>query len=123
VDAFTEFEVAILERIAMDNAAHREQLGKLIRQGQVSERKWTGAGAYITVSPNTIQFEPHNLELDAEATIEIPGLKHGLGAILFIRQGRAECLELFTYDDEWWGESAGFRIVPAQITRGRRDAT
>jgi hypothetical protein len=123
VDAFTEFEAAILERIAMDNAAYRDQLTELIRAGRVAEREWTGAGGYITVGPNTIEFEPRSLELDAEAIIEVPGLKHGLGAMLFVRQGRAEFLELFTYEEAWWGEWAGFRIVPTQVTRGTRDAT
>jgi hypothetical protein len=119
MDAFTEFEVAILERIAMDNATYSSRLRELIQASRVAERKWTGAGGYITLGPSAIEFEPRNCELDADANIEIPGLKHGLGAVLFIREGRADFLELFTYDDEWWGESAGFRIVSTQVTRGR----
>jgi hypothetical protein len=119
MDAFTEFEVAILERIAMDNAAHSDQLRELVQVGRVAERKWTGAGGYITLSPSAIEFDSRNFELGAEAIIEIPGLKRGLGALLFVRDGRADFLELFTYDDEWWGESGGFRIVPTQVTRGR----
>jgi len=117
MNAFTDFEVAILERIAMDNSAYREQVTELVRTGQVTEREWTGAGGYITLGSSTILFEPENLELDADAVIEIPGLRHGLGALLFVRNGRADFLEFFTYDDEWWGDSCGFHITSAKVTR------
>lgn len=113
----TEFETAVLERIAEVNPLYRDQVLELIRFGRVAAREWSGAGGFVTFAPGGAQFEPSDLELDAEAEIQLPSLKHGLGALLFVRDGKADWLELFTYDEEWWGDASGFRIVPAQVTR------
>jgi hypothetical protein len=32
---------------------------------------------------------------------EIEGVRHGVGFVLFIQDGRLDCLEGFTYDDPW----------------------
>jgi hypothetical protein len=119
VDELTEFETAVLERIAEVNSRYRAEITELVRSSEVADRGWTGAGGFITLVPNAVHFEPHNLELHADAVIQIPGLKDGLGAILFVRDGRADWLELtmFDGDGEWWGDSTGYRIVPGNVWR------
>ncbi|MGH7957657.1 MAG: hypothetical protein ACREH8_11705 [Opitutaceae bacterium] len=121
MDALTEFEIAILKRISEVNAGYRDQLLQLIRCGRVVTREWSGVGGFIAFEPNAVQFEPSNLELDAEAEIQVPKLRHGMGALLFVRGGKADFLELSTYGEEWWGDHTGFRIVPTPVTRA--DAT
>ena len=115
--SLTDFETAVLERIAEVNPGYRDQVLELIRCARVAAREWSGAGGFVTFAPNSARFEPASLELDAEAEIQLPSLRYGLGALLFVRNGKADWLELFTYDEEWWGDASGFRIVPAHVTR------
>jgi len=115
--SLTEFETAVLKRIAEVNPRYQDQVLELMRCARVAKREWSGAGGFVTFARNGAQFEPSNLELDAQADIQLPNLRHGLGALLFVRGGKADWLELFTYDEEWWGDASGFRIVPAHVTR------
>ena len=41
----------------------------------------------------------------------MPGVPNGMGAVLLLKGGMPECLELFTYgDDHWEGVYDGFSI-------------
>jgi len=114
-----EFEVAMLERIAEANPRYREQLRAVCESARIASRECSGAGGFFTFAPNDVVFEPANFELSPEAEISLPGLEHGMGAILFVRAGRVDWLEIFAYDEEWWGELRGFKIVP---NKARGDA-
>lgn len=91
------------------------------RCGRVATCQGSGAGGFVTFAPNCVKFEPSNLAFDAEADIQLPKLRDGLGLCCWSAVGRPIWLELFSYDEEWWGDSSGFRIGPARVTR--TDAT
>ena len=118
MEQLSELEAAILHRMRDVNPRYAIQLGELARIGQIESRRWSGAGGFVTFARNEVHFQPLDLELDAEATIELPILEHGLGATLFVRDGRADWLEFYAYGEEWSGDITGFEIVPVQVQRG-----
>lgn len=101
-----EFEIAILEQIAMDEPS----LLPLIPKLHVLSRKYTGVGSYTN-----FLFEGNvpvlaNKKI-GNPKIVMPNVPNGLGAILFCENGKPIFLETYTYgSDHWDGNHQGFSI-------------
>jgi hypothetical protein len=96
-----------LERIAMDGllAGDDPVLASLRRQfaeATVVQRKFTGVGFFtdFTLDASAPRVTPSNFELDG-LFLELAGVKHGAGVVLFIRDGLINMLEGFTYIGPW----------------------
>jgi hypothetical protein len=87
---------AICEAHPVDRAALEDQLSTAV----VLNRENTGAGFYTTFS---IQCSSHNaiggerLRQGPEARID--GLEHGMGFVLWLKEGYADCLEGYSYEE------------------------
>lgn len=107
-------EDAILTRMA-------EQLPALlpvIPTLTVISREVTGVGSFTNFSSQhaDVPYGARHLAIDAH--ILIPGVENGLGALLFFKEGKIDCLELFAYgDDTWDGRWLGYSLV--EITQDR----
>ena len=102
-----EFEVAILDRIATQEPSIRSSLGDL----HVLSREYTGVGSFTRFQRDEPGAEIDKRHVSLEALILIPNVPSGMGAVLFCKGGRADCLEIFTYgDDHWDGVYDGFSI-------------
>src|SRR4051794_28953066 len=100
-----EFEVEILEHLATQDPA----IGPFLSDLHVLSRKYTGVGCFTKFRNNAEHHETRDLVLSA--TIVVPGVLHGLGAVLFVKNGRPDCLEIYTFGEEQWdGRSDGFSI-------------
>src|SRR2546427_222337 len=88
MDHLNAFEIAVLERIAEVHPQYQAQLRELCASGQISGRDWNGHGGFINFAPNPVTFDPPNIELHPQAEISLQSLKHGIGAILFVRSGK-----------------------------------
>ena len=101
-----DFELAVLNRLAKQEPALLAAIGQV----HVLSREFTGVGSFTNFdcdqSANTAQ-RPVCLN----ALIQMPGVPHGMGAVLFLREEKPECLEVFTYGDAIWeGVYDGFSI-------------
>ena len=100
-----ELELAVLERIAHDEPELAHALGTL----HVLSREYTGVGCFTRFLCSEDAGPRREVGLRTE--IRVPGLEHGLGAVLYMRGARPEELELFAYGDERWdGVHDGFSI-------------
>jgi hypothetical protein len=110
----TPFETAVLAKLLAGDhptlAIFREQL---TRAG-VRSRTSSGAGFFLTfdvpadspvapVRSGRIHFG------DVAATFE--PLKHGAGFVVFVRDGRLETLEGYSYDEPWLKEPERFELA------------
>ena len=104
-----DFELAILERIALEHPSLRARLSKL----HVLSREFTGVGSFTTFRVD--QSVPEDSEhFGLSALISVPGVAHGLGAVLFCRSGHPSCLEIHAFGESLWdGVYAGFSIHTA----------
>ena len=104
-----EFELAILERMATRHPSLREYLGHL----QVLSRDFTGVGCFTTFV--CVDSDLKSV-IHMDGLVSVPAVPNGLGALLFCRGGRPECLEVFSYGEPWDGTYDGFSIgwVPEQ---------
>ena len=105
-----ELEIAILDRIAQEHPSVRPFLRRL----HVLSRKYTGVGSFTNFRCDDVAEDAPREDLSLNGLIVIPTVPNGLGAVLFCRDGKPECLETFTYgDDHWDGVCEGFSIERA----------
>ena len=80
---------------------------------KVAERKNTGTGMYVNfeyVNPK-IHFEDINALFSKEEHIEIKKLKHGLGYVIDVTDGKILYIEFTTYGENWDGTFGDYQIV------------
>lgn len=111
-----EFEIAILTRMADQLPALLQIIPKL----EVGNRELTGVGSFTYFVSNQAEVPDANdgpLALDFH--ILMPGVQHGLGALLFFDADGIAVLEIFTYgEDAWTGIWDGYALVECQTNNG-----
>jgi hypothetical protein len=101
-----ELELAVLLAMfdpATDEPWHPEKL-------HVLSRKFTGVGTYTEFSCN-VDPDAKPSHRGIQKAISVPGVRNGLDAVLFLKDGRPDTLELVTFGTELWdGTYDGFCI-------------
>ena len=102
-----EFELAILERLASKEPSIHALVGQL----HVLSREFTGVGSFTNFACERSSADAPDQQVGLDDLIKMPGVPSGMGAVLFCKGGRPECLEVFAYgDDRWEGVYDGFAI-------------
>src|SRR4029077_21270566 len=95
----------------VDRAALEAQLSTAI----VLSRENTGAGFYTPFSVERSSVAPIEGErLRRGPSARIDGLEHGMGFILWLKEGYADCLEGYSHEESTIGialDRAGFEIL------------
>lgn len=100
------FEIAILQSLARKEPSLHSHMDQL----HVLSREFTGVGSFTSFACEDPSQDSPDQWLALEDAINVPGLKNGMGAVLFCKGGKPQCLEVFTYDEEWEGSYDGFTI-------------
>lgn len=118
---FTELELAALHSMFSEIPELAPQLEGQLSVATVVDRENTGAGFFTTISvPADATPIPISEPLSGETHARIPGLKPGLGFVLFFKEGRLETLEGFTYEGSTTAldlTNVTFDIVKLPVTR------
>ena len=102
-----DFELAILNHLASKESSIRESVQRL----HVLSREFTGVGSFTQFTCEESGASAPEQQVDLDVLINMPGVPNGMGAVLFLRGGKPECLEIFTHgDDPWDGVYDGFSI-------------
>jgi hypothetical protein len=100
-----EFELALLERITLQNPLLSENLANL----HVLSREFTGVGSFTKFKVPDLDDGMAKTQLGLSDLINMPTVENGMGAVLFCRGGKPECLEVYTFGAELWdGVFEGF---------------
>jgi hypothetical protein len=110
-EELNKLELSILERLAVKYPFIKEHIPFL----KVDSRENTGVGMYVNLiynnpSNKNLNVGEQNSAISTNETIEIAGLKYGLGYEVDITEGKIKFIELVTYGEEWDG------IVPNNFT-------
>lgn len=102
-----EFESAILTQFA----TQEPWLGLAIDGLRVLSREFTGVGTFTKFACDAGGTDMPARQVVLDASIRMPGVQHGMGAVLFCKGNQPDCLEVFTYGEEQWdGVYDGFLI-------------
>ena len=84
---------------------------------KVTRREESGVGVFVHLEvPEEVidaSLVGTNLQF-GDVVAEIPGLRHGVGFVVFVRGGRLDMLEGYTFGDERWP----LRIATYTLRRG-----
>jgi hypothetical protein len=108
-----EFEIAVLKRMANQLLS----LSPVISELTVASRKLTGVGSFTNFANNHAELpDAVSGPLALDAQIAMPGVRHGLGALLFFDVNSIAVLEIYSYGDETWsGNWEGFSFVESAV--------
>lgn len=100
MDDLSRLEHAVLIAIAAQESGSAAILSHQISIARVTSRQNTGAGFYTTFEVDSDQRldAARSPVGDVGATVE--GLKHGMGFLLWIKEGLIDQLEAYSYDEE-----------------------
>ena len=120
MEQLTNLENSVMEMLL---AGGDDVLGGLRCQLAASTcagRENTGVGFYTTFNvPNVVPRVAGGKSFkfgDVSATV--PGLQHGAGFLLFVKDGILEMLEGYTYDEPWPSQISTFEV---SYVNGARD--
>jgi hypothetical protein len=112
---FTTLEQAVLAEIWDMYSADRVALEAQLSTATLLSRENTGAGFFTRFSVDRASSTAIGGErLRAGPQAKIDGLEHGMGFILWLKEGYADCLEGYSYAESTTGidlEAAGFEIL------------
>lgn len=112
---FTSLERAVLDAICEMYSSDREALEAQLSTATLISRENTGAGFYTRFQVErgpSVAITGERLRAGPETKID--GLKHGMGFILWLKEGYADCLEGYSYAESTTGivlNAAGFEIL------------
>jgi hypothetical protein len=112
---FTPLERAVLRAICEVHLVDRAALEAQLSTAIVLSRENTGAGSYTRFSverSSVAAIEGERLRRGPSARID--GLERGMGFILWLKEGYADCLEAYSYEESTTGialERTGFEIL------------
>ena len=121
---FTSLEQAVLNAICEMHLADRHMLEAQLLSAIVRSRENTGAGFFTRFDvERTAESAIRGERLRNGPEVRIDGLQHGMGFILWLKNGYAECLEGYSYQESTVSinlEQTGFEIElhKKRISRG-----
>ena len=112
---FTALEQAVLRAICEQHSVDRAPLEAQILTAAILKRENTGAGFYthFTVE-RTSSAAVGGQRLRQGPAASINGLDHGMGFILWLKEGYLDCLEGYSYEESTTAiafEEATFEIL------------
>ena len=110
MNELTEFERAVLDAILEGDHPTLDILRAQARRMVLESREFSGAGFFLDFVVPEELAAPIPDAVIGDVTAEIPGLRHGAGFLLFIRNGRISFLEGFSYGEDWPPEVTGYTL-------------
>ena len=112
MDGLNEFEAAVLEKLLAGDSPALVVLRAQAQAARLSSREYTGAGFFLSFdvpadAPTVAAKDFHFGDVDAV----VDGLRHGAGFVLFVRGGRLDVLEGYSYEEPWPKEISGFKLT------------
>ncbi len=100
---FEQFEKRVMEKILAGNDEVLEILRDQNKGAVVTERWFSGVGFFSTfqVDEKTSKVKGHCSIQLTDVHAQCDELAHGMGFVLFIRDGIIATFEGFTYDEKW----------------------
>jgi len=113
---FTPLEQAVLSAICEEHSTDRAAMEAQLATATLKTRENTGAGFFTYFDVQRIGISPiGGRRLRDGPNAKIKGLQHGMGFILWFKEGYAHCLEGYAHADsttevDW--HSVGFELDP-----------
>jgi hypothetical protein len=113
----TPLEKAVLDTMLDKPGEPFETVKKQLAHAAIASREFSGVG-FLTdfvVPPDApVRRDSPDKEIGPVGA-EFPGLQHGAGFLLFIRDGVVSMLEGYTYDETWPTNTDDFEVHTQEV--------
>jgi hypothetical protein len=119
MEPLQDLERAVLDLLAAGDVPSMRQLQEQIATCAVPNRELTGTGFFTTLDVDRGSVAPVEglPSRSGDVHLEIEGLAHGAGFVLFIEDGYIRTLEGYPYDEPWPDAVGDFRLSRFEGTR------
>ncbi|MCL2726617.1 MAG: hypothetical protein FWD69_19530 [Polyangiaceae bacterium] len=119
MEGFSEFEHAVLAKLLAGDHAVLGVLRAQAQMARLASREYTGAGFFLSfdVPPEAPALATKNFHF-GDVTAAIDGLRYGAGFVVFVRNGRLDTLEGYSYEEPWPKEIRSFKLSYQHEPRG-----
>lgn len=111
MEALSNFEQAVLDKLLAGDHPVLAVLRAQAQRARLASREYTGAGFYLSfeVPPDAPALAMQDFHFgDVNAAVD--GLQYGAGFVVFVRSGRLETLEGYSYEEPWPKEIGSFTL-------------
>ena len=98
MDTFTQLEETVLASIFSETPNLASALKRQMAAATVTKRENSGAGFFTTIAVPITVVKVSSSVLGRETNARVQGLEHGMGFVLFLRDGRLATLEGYTHE-------------------------
>jgi hypothetical protein len=108
----TPLEKAVLDMLLENQSELFVTIRQQLAHATVADRSFSGVGFFTTfVIPGDAPIRRDLPDMTiGDVSAKFPGLEHGAGFLLFIRDGAVRMLEGYTYDELWPTNTDEFTI-------------
>ncbi|MGH2483438.1 MAG: barstar family protein [Candidatus Limnocylindria bacterium] len=111
IEGLTKLEQAVLDKLLQLGNPTVEALRLQAEHSRVRHREYTGVGFWTEFDVSEVASSAGSADFELSGVgADIPGLEHGAGFLLFVRNGYLSQLEGFTYDEPWPQDDQVFRL-------------
>lgn len=110
MEGLNALEQAVLDKLLAGDCPTLADLRMQAAKARLQQRRLSGVGFFCSfnVPPEIPNIEgAANFEID-DVEADVEGLQRGAGFVLFVRGGRLDMLEGYTYDEPWPREPGRF---------------
>src|SRR5690349_20769287 len=113
MEGLNAFEQAVLDKLLVGDHPALATLRAQAARAWVVSREHSGVGFFCTfeVPADAPRLEALGRFTVDDVNAEVSGLAHGAGFVLFVREGRLDMMEGFSYDEPWPNEIGGFKLT------------
>ncbi len=111
MQGLNEFEQAVLTKLLAGDHPVLAVLRAQAQAARLASREYTGAGFFLSfeVPPEAPMLATQDFQFgDVNAVVD--GLQYGAGFVVFVRGGRLDTLEGYSYEEPWPKEIRSFKL-------------
>ena len=112
-DDLDEFERAVLEKLLAGDHPVLATLRGQAQAARLTSREYTGTGFFLSfdVPPDAPLLSTQGDFHFGDVNAALNGLQYGAGFVVFVRGGRLDTLEGYSYDEPWPTAIRSFRLT------------
>jgi hypothetical protein len=111
-EQLTDLERAVFDKLLAGENSELKILREQFSKATVSTRELTENGFFTTLKIPAVAvcLQRKGRVTITDVSADLPQLKHGVGFVMFIDDGKISCLEGFCYDESWPDSSTDFEL-------------
>ena len=112
MEGLSDFERAVLDKLLNGDHPVLVALRSQAEEARLASREYTGVGFYCDFEvPSDAAVSPEREFELGDVNAVVSDLEYGAGFLLFVRDGRLDFLEGFSYDEPWPKEIRSFELT------------